>query len=71
MNANHLLVSAVCGICLAALAVSAQASGIAQWDLRMALVADVGTNCVTWIDGSRLPLEGRASGDVMTDGEMV
>ena len=33
------MMSAACGLCLAAFAATAQASGIAQWDPRMALTA--------------------------------
>ena len=55
---------AACGLCIAALAAFAQASDIAKWDPRMALAADVVTNGVKWIDGSRLPIEGRAFDDV-------
>ena len=43
---------------------AAQASDIAQWDPNMALKVDVVTNGVKWIDGSRLPIEGRAFDDV-------
>ena len=65
MNANRLFVLyAAFGICLAAFTATAQASGLAQWDPRMALAADVVTNGVKWIDGSRLPVEGRAFDDV-------
>ena len=51
----------------AALSVSTAFAGgqdeIAKWDPRMALESDVVTNGVKWIDGARLPIEGRAFDD--------
>ncbi len=58
-----MMLCAAFGLGLAALFCDARASEIATWDPRMALAADVVTNGVKWIDGSRLPIEGRAFDD--------
>ena len=56
------------GMLLTVLAVAAgvfaQQSEIAKWDSRMAVEKAVITNGVKWIDGTYLPIEGRAFDDV-------
>ena len=51
------------GVSLFAFLSSASPSDAAKWDARMALKDAVVTNGVKWIDGRRLPLEGRAFDD--------
>lgn len=49
---------------VAAAVASAHASDISKYDARMAVSDGVVTNGFKWIDGRRLPVEGRAFGDV-------
>ena len=63
MKKNKVILAIVATFALAAASASAASAGIAEYDQNMAMPGVV-TNGMKWIDGRRLPIEGRAFDDV-------